>query len=661
MRLIRPPLVPLFLLIAIAMVWLASRTAEPEPRSGPWFVDEAAVHPILGGGLEVLRDPGRALTLEDARSDAQRDRYTPLAGNLGAGYVSDAFWLRFSVTNSSGMWATRWLEVMPAFIDDVQVHHIGPDGRVDTRRGGDTLPQSSKEENYRGHVFKFSLSPGAHEFFIRIETTSTVAALIQLWQPDAFTRNHRLGYLGLGLYFSLIFTVMVFNLVNWLFIRRVEILVYVAFLLVNSLQWLGIKGLLAELMFPESPALANLMLKVSMPTVGALALLFYMLALELKQHHPFAFRLNVIGIGACCVGVLATLLGFFQFFAGPLLTLGLLSLLSIPWPAYRQWQTGEPAARLTAAAYVLFGVLASLNILGTLSAVPYSEWTLWSGLASNLCHVLLVHFALLQRLRAAEGERAAALERSALAEGQAELERQHREDQEKLLSMITHEIRTPVAVIDAATRSLAMLDSAPTPDRSERYDRVRRSVNRLIALTDLAMAQSGLQVGMLKHHFTEIDPTPLTHDVVLLVGKPASSRVQIQLADALPSFQGDLRTIRFALLNLIDNACKYSPAHLPVQVRVALSAHAGQQGLVWTVEDQGRGVPSAMEEKIFEKYFRAGESLGGEVKPGLGLGLYLCRHIAQAHGGWVRVEAGRSVGACFRFWLPLESGVSQSR
>lgn len=660
MRLIRTPLVPVFLVIGIVLVWLASRTAEPEPHGGPWFVDKAAVHPILGSGLDVLRDPTRALTLEQARSDAQRDLYRPLVGNLSAGYVPDAFWLRFSVTNPSAVPAARWLEVMPAFIDDIQVHHVGPDGRIDTRRGGDTLPQSSKEERYRGHVFKFELQPGIHEFFIRVETTSTVAALIKLWQPDAFTRNHRVGYLGLGLYFSLIFTVMLFNLVNWLFIRRVEILVYVSFLLFNALQWLSVQGLSAEFLFPESPALANLMLKICMPTVGALALVFYMLALELKQHHPFAFRLNVVGIGACVIGALGTLLGHFQLLAGPLLTLGLISLLSIPWPAYRQWQTGEPAARLTAAAYVLFGILASLNILGTLSVVPYSEWTLWAGLASNLCHVLLLHFALLQRLRAVEGERAAAVERSALAERQAELERQHREDQEKLLSMITHEIRTPVAVIDAATRSLAMLDPAPTIDRSERYDRVRRSVNRLVALTDLALAQSGLQVGTLKHHFTEIDPVSLTHDVVLLVGKPSSSRVQTQIADSLPGFRGDLRTIRFALLNLIDNACKYSPAGLPVQVRASLSTEAGRRGVLWTVEDEGRGVPPGMEEKIFEKYFRAGESVGGEVKPGLGLGLYLCRHIAEAHDGWVRVEAGRTAGACFRLWLPLEPGAHRT-
>ena len=69
----------------------------------------------------------------------------------------------------------------------------------------------------------------------------------------------------------------------------------------------------------------------------------------------------------------------------------------------------------------------------------------------------------------------------------------------------------------------------------------------------------------------------------------------------------------------------------------------------WHIEDSGPGIPSGMEERIFEKYARLGETSG---TAGLGLGLYLVRHIFEHHGGWVRVEAGRSMGAGFIVWLP---------
>ena len=72
-------------------------------------------------------------------------------------------------------------------------------------------------------------------------------------------------------------------------------------------------------------------------------------------------------------------------------------------------------------------------------------------------------------------------------------------------------------------------------------------------------------------------------------------------------------------------------------------------GVGWHIEDSGPGVPPGMEERIFEKYTRLGESSG---TAGLGLGLYLVRHIVEHHGGSVRAEIGRSMGAGFIVWLP---------
>jgi len=120
-------------------------------------------------------------------------------------------------------------------------------------------------------------------------------------------------------------------------------------------------------------------------------------------------------------------------------------------------------------------------------------------------------------LRQIEVAHAAAVERSVQAEREAQAERLHREEQDKLFAMVTHEIRTPLAVIDAATQSLIVLDPEPSVERAKRYERVRRSVDRLSAVLDLSLAQAGLDLGNWKPEMVQFDAQQLTRDVFRLV------------------------------------------------------------------------------------------------------------------------------------------------
>ncbi len=617
------------------------------------YAESASTVPVITfdqGQLAFLRDPTRQMTLEQARGAQAAGQFKSLPHNLGLGYIPDAVWLHLSIERAPGESSTGWLEVMPAYVDDIRLHHLRPDGLIDERRGGDSLPQSAKEEDYRGTLFKLELSPGKHEIYLRIQTTSTMAAVVKLWQPATFSNYLRSSYFVFGLYFSLILAVLLFNAANWLVSRRAVFMVYVGYLSLNALQWLATNGLVAEFIFPEQPPLANLTLGMALSLAGTLALVFYIIILEQKRYHPYLYRFSLLGIALSLATAIATPLGYYRSFAPVLLLYGIIALGTIPWPARRLWKTQDVWARLLAIAYVSYGMLLSINILGALAILPFSEGTIYAGMASNICHILLLHFGILLHYRRIEADHAVAVEKSALAERQAELEKAHREEQDKLLAMITHEIRTPIAVIDAATQTLEALDEAPSADREERYERIRRSVNRLSVLLDLAVAQARTNVADWRLSQGVIDPTRLTQEVIDLLGRPLADRISVAITAPLPQIIGDDRMLRFALLNLLDNACKYSPSGSPVSVTLRAEMH----GVTWRVADNGPGIPAGMAEKIFEKYFRANEtaSLGG--KAGLGLGLYLARHIVERHGGKLTVEADRPQGACFLCWLPAE-------
>ena len=300
------------------------------------------------GQITFLRDKSRQLTLEQVRAAQAEGQFKPLAANLGLGFSPDAVWLRLALVQQHT--EARWLEVMPPYLDDIRLFHIRPDGQLDERRGGDRLPQSAKEEPYRGHLFKLDFQPGEHELFIRVQTSSTLVAIVKLWQPRAFEQHLRSTYFVYGLFFSLILTVLLFNAANWLVSPRAIFLVYVGYLLIVALQWLTANGLTAEFLLPERPDLTNLALGLLISLAAAMAWLFFLMILELKRYHPFLYRFSQFGIVLSLITFVATLLGQYQIFMTILLLTGTVSLFTVPWPMWRLWKTGQAWARLLAAA-----------------------------------------------------------------------------------------------------------------------------------------------------------------------------------------------------------------------------------------------------------------------------------------------------------------------
>jgi signal transduction histidine kinase len=603
------------------------------------------------GQITVLRDKSKQLTLEQARAAHAQGQFKPLAGNLGLGYIPDAVWLRLSIAQESP--AARWLEVVPPYLDDIRLFRIRPNGQIDERRSGDRLPQSAKEEPYRGHLFKLDFEPGEHALFIRLQTTSTMTAIFKLWQPRAFEQHLRSSYFGFGLYFSLILAVLLFNAANWLVSRRGIFLVYVGYLVINTVQWHTTNGFTAEFLLPERPDLVNLALGLLISLGAAMAWLFFMMILELKRYNPFLYRFSQFGIVVSLATFVATVVGYYQLFMMILLLTGIVSLVTVPWPMWRLWKTGEIWARLLALAYFLYASLILTNILGNLAILPYSEWSFRAGMASNIAHILFLHFAILLHYRRVENDHAEALIKSELVERQLVLEQAYRGEQDKLLRMMSHEIRTPIALIDSARQVLEVLDAdrhgPPEPERQQRYGTIQRAVSRLGALMDMALTREKDIPEVWQLVKVTLDPRALTGSVIGMLEPTVAPRIHV-LADAdLPALSGDERLLRIALLNLLENAGKYAPGESPINVTLKPCNKEGVTGVGWHIEDSGPGVPPGMEERIFEKYTRLGESSG---TAGLGLGLYLVRHIVEHHGGSVRAESGRSMGAGFIVWLP---------
>lgn len=232
-----------------------------------------------------------------------------------------------------------------------------------------------------------------------------------------------------------------------------------------------------------------------------------------------------------------------------------------------------------------------------------------------------------------------------MAEAAAGLERAARDAQRQFLAMISHEFRTPLAVISTATQYL-QLEAEAVPAREPRLARIQRAINHMNGMIDACLLDDRIEGAGLLLRTSLFDPAALVSRVVD-VAKAASPRHVFSITiEDLPMAAGDEQLLGMALSNLIENAVKYSPFDSDIEVALKRSGDAAAV----TVADRGPGVPAGECGRIFEKYHRGANV--GRV-PGAGLGLYLTRHILTAHGGTVAVRNRTGGGALFTIHLPL--------
>jgi signal transduction histidine kinase len=218
------------------------------------------------------------------------------------------------------------------------------------------------------------------------------------------------------------------------------------------------------------------------------------------------------------------------------------------------------------------------------------------------------------------------------------------------VSNVSHELRTPLSLIRLYAETLEM-GRLTSPDKHQEYYRIiRKESERLTALINNILDFSRIEAGRKEYDFRETDMSELVHNTL------DSYRYQLEQSgfqfeekiDEVPPMRVDREAMARSLLNLVNNALKYSQDRKYIGVN--LYRHNGSVKL--EVVDQGIGIPDQEQQKIFEKFYRVGDPLVHNTK-GSGLGLSLVRHIVKAHGGEVSVDSTPGRGSKFTIVLPV--------
>jgi signal transduction histidine kinase len=219
-----------------------------------------------------------------------------------------------------------------------------------------------------------------------------------------------------------------------------------------------------------------------------------------------------------------------------------------------------------------------------------------------------------------------------------------------LVAAVSHELKTPLASIQVLVESL-LEDPAASPQTTREYLELIAGENqRLARLIGNFLTFSRIERNRQKFDFTETKPTEVVQNALAAMRerlRAPECQVTVNVAADLPTLRADGDALVAVLINLLDNACKYTPG----EKRIVLDVSHENGGVVFTVADNGIGIAPGEQKRIFRRFYQVDQRLARETG-GCGLGLSIVEFIVNMHGGKVSVESAPGAGSRFRVELP---------
>ncbi len=616
--------------------------------------------------LAWFKDESTKLTREEV---AARDDFTPLQENLSLGFTNAAVWLRFDLQAGPQAPAQWILEVANALLDDVRLYAPRADGSYVEHRSGEDLARAQWEIDYRNPSFYVQpQSPLVQRYYLRLWSRNAISTPIEIWQPQPFAAATRDEAFNYGIFYGIYALILIFHLFFLYWTRERLAGWYLGYVVLNCLGASMSAGYLQR-QTGLSGEVSDAMLAIMLCLPLGISNTFTLMQLELSRVMPRFSRIyQRVTWGICIAAIFLALTVNYGAGVGPaqMATLVCIAIL-IPVGVWLAWRGHRPA-RFFLFAFGLFYVAVILRYGRNMGYLPPNVWTEYGIQIGSLVHMVVMSLgitgrynqikrdmlaaqaALNQSLEVQVAERTATLVAEIARREQQEIETrraldvevQARQQQHNFVAMVSHEFRTPLAIINTVTQQLARQLDAPREKSLQRCTNIRAATERMTGMMDEFLSADRVGTALQLHP----GAFEVRQFMNALVAEWEGERLALQFNQLPASFVGDAALLRVAVRNLIANAIQHSPATAPIRITVQ---GVPDGGLAISVQDEGAGIPADEIPKLFQKYFRG---RGAQGQPGAGLGLYLVESIAVLHGGAVHVESAVGRGSTVVLTLP---------
>jgi two-component system phosphate regulon sensor histidine kinase PhoR len=219
----------------------------------------------------------------------------------------------------------------------------------------------------------------------------------------------------------------------------------------------------------------------------------------------------------------------------------------------------------------------------------------------------------------------------------------------EFVANVSHELRTPLAAIKAFAETLSSGAMGDAKNRAEFLREIEQNADRMERLVEDLLEISALESGKLSPAFESVDPGRAVAEAAAGLMRMAQKKqivIRVEPFHEIPPVRADKSQLKQVLINLLDNAVKYTPE----KGTIIVSAASRDRRVTVSIEDNGSGIPDADIPRIFERFYRVDKARSREMG-GTGLGLSIVKHIVEAHGGSVAVQSKMGTGSTFSFTL----------
>lgn len=590
--------------------------------------------------IAVLKDELGQYTIETLTSPALAAQFTLLDHAFSGGYSRSIYWFKLTYPQEQVANQELWLEIQPPYLDDITLYVPTRHGWI-AKKGGDNYPQSSKDLPYRGSVFRLDNWQG-NELYLRLQTSSSSVLIAQLWQPERFAQVKQLEYGLFGFYYGAFFLIFIIIMLQGAWRYDTVHRLYLINMAMALMFMLGLNGFIANHLFPHQAWIGNHWTPFFSMVGCATNALFYQKLLGITQRNLALWILFRATFWLTLLAAFSPFIDIYNEVAGEVhlvvTIMAIAALLRSIWLCY--YHKTESKALILGHTLFLFGILSA--ILALLGWLPGNIWVLHGPQLGNILSMLVFGFILIKRIREVLDKQKEAEQRARLAELEREKEQRIRREHAYLADMLSHELKTPLGMIDGAVQSLAKLNPHPQEEETKRYHRIRRGVARIDNLINQLLHYERLDNGTLQPNHTPIRLQRFCQE--LIANHSAEHRIHLHCPPGL-HLNADPILLSICVGNLLSNALRYTPAGSPIQ----LTAGCNKQNVLMTVQDTGPGIEESLKEIVFERYVRGNARRDVE---GSGLGLYISRRIAHLHQGQLEVLPVHGSGACFQLTLP---------
>lgn len=456
-----------------------------------------------------------------------------------------------------------------------------------------------------------------------------------------------------GLYYGVLSMVLLLNALEW---KQAGDRLYRAFLVYLLLTLAHVVAMVNQLdaSIPTSDSdVADTLISLSLAAGG----LFWNRMLRLEQTAPNAARfIKAISI---VIGAASLTLSL-HLFDGLLPLIHLSAFLMAAIATYHafvgkgrtasvQWETQA------AIACVFLGLM--IPITSDLRQMPTTVWAEGAWHFAIVLQMVLLHFAMGRRSREQSEGRKQMEAQLQQAKRNAELEKGMRERHARWISVIAHEFKTPLSVIDTTASSIEALAGETNELVQKRCNKIQRSVTRLNNLLTSYLAEERLISGVARLNPQLIDVASFMERIMrgLLLPPEPKIEVRLDLSDAPLQIYADRLLLKLTLNNLLENAVKFSPQGGTISICVRRKERGGEAGVEFEVSDEGVGIREDLLTSLFDHYVSGDDRLqqGDHLAVSTGIGLWAVRESVCKHSGNIQVQSRPGAGTRFTIWLPV--------